>query len=82
MDIHPLADDPLKGWRQVIEKNAFTNWSELKQSFGSIDKVGNKTVFDIGGNKYRIIAHVRFDKQIVYINAVLTHAEYDEDKWK
>jgi mRNA interferase HigB len=79
---HPLADVPLKGWRHVIEKNAFANWSELKQSFGTIDKVGDKAVFDVGGNKYRIIAHVRFERQIVYIKAVLTHDEYDKDRWK
>jgi mRNA interferase HigB len=81
-EAYPLAALPLQGWRKVIEKNTFANWAELKRSFGAVDKVGDKTVFDIGGNKYRIIAHVRFEKQIVYINAVLTHAEYDKDDWK
>jgi mRNA interferase HigB len=81
-EAYPLAAPPFQGWRKVIEKNIFTNWAELKRSFGAVDKVGDKTVFDIGGNKYRIIAHVRFEKQIVYINAVLTHAEYDKDDWK
>jgi mRNA interferase HigB len=80
--LHPHADDLLKGWRQVIEKNSFADWAELKRSFGAIDKVGDKTVFDVGGNKYRIITHVRFKRQIVYIKAVLTHGEYDKDKWK
>ena len=80
--LHPSADGLLKGWRQVIEKNSFANWAELKRSFGAIDKVGDKTVFDIGGNKYRIIAYVRFERQIIYIKAVLTHDEYDKDNWK
>ena len=79
---HPLATATLKGWRQVVEKNAFANWAELKRSFVTIDKVGDKTVFNVGGNKYRIIAHVRFGRQIVYIKAVLTHEEYDKDQWK
>lgn len=81
-EAYPLAAPPLQGWRKIIEKNTFTNWAELKSAFCAVDKVGNKTVFDIGGNKYRIIAHVRFEKQIVYINAVLTHTEYDKDNWK
>ena len=79
---HPQADEILRGWRRVIEKNRFGNWAELKLAFRSIDKVGELTVFDIGGNKYRLIAYVRFEKQIVYIKAVLTHREYDKEGWK
>jgi mRNA interferase HigB len=75
---HPQADAPLKGWRRVIEKNRFPNWSELKASFNTVDRVGDLVVFDIGGNKYRLIAYIRFEKQIVYIMAVLTHQEYDK----
>ena len=80
--VHPLADAPLQGWRRVIEKNRFSNWSELKAAFNTVDKVGELVVFDIGGNKYRLIAYVRFEKQIVYIKAVLTHREYDKGAWK
>lgn len=79
---HPLADASLQGWRRVIEKNRFTNWSELKTAFNTVDKVGELVVFDVGGNKYRLIAYVRFEKQIVYIKAVLTHREYDKGAWK
>ena len=79
---HPQADEPLRGWRRVIEKNRFGNWAELKVAFRSIDKVGELAVFDIGGNKYRLIAYVRFEKQVVYIKAVLTHRQYDKEGWK
>lgn len=79
---HPQADAPLRGWRRVIEKNRFENWSELKAAFNSVDRVGDLLVFDIGGNKYRLIAYIRFTKQIVYIKAVLTHPEYDKGAWK
>ena len=79
---HPQADAPLKSWRRVIEKNRFANWSELKASFNSVDRVGDLVVFDIGVNKYRLIAYIRFEKQIVYIKAVLTHQEYDKGVWK
>lgn len=79
---HPRADEPLQGWRRVIERNRFGNWAELKAVFNAVDKVGELAVFDIGGNKYRLITYVRFEKQIVYIKAVLTHREYDKGAWK
>jgi len=80
--LHPQADEPLQGWRRVIEKNRFGNWAELKATFNTVDKVGELAVFDIGGNKYRLIAYIRFRKQIVYIKAVLTHQDYDKGTWK
>lgn len=79
---HPQAELALQGWRKVIEKNSFHHWAELKRAFNAIDKVGDLVVFDVGGNKYRIIAFVRFEKQIVYVKAVLTHIEYDKGGWK
>ena len=79
---HPQADAPLKGWRRVVEKNRYANWSDLKASFNSVDRVGDLVVFDIGGNKYRLISYIRFRKQIVYIKAVLTHQVYDKGAWK
>ncbi len=76
------AEVPLQGWRRVIEKNNFANWAELKAAFNTVDRVGELVVFDIGGNKYRLIAYIRFEKQIVYIKAVLTHRDYDKGAWK
>ena len=80
--LHPQANEPLQGWGRVIEKNRFDHWAELKAAFNAIDKVGELTVFDIGGNKYRLIAYIRFEKQILYIKAVLTHQDYDKGAWK
>ncbi len=79
---HQQAEQQLQGWRRVIEKNRFNNWAELKAVFNTVDKVGELAVFDIGGNKYRFIAYLRFEKQIAYIKAVLTHGEYDKGAWK
>lgn len=79
---HPHAEASLQGWRRVIEKNRFANWAELKAAFNTVDKVGELVVFDIGGNKYRLIAYIRFEKQIVYIKTVLTHRDYDKGAWK
>ena len=80
--LHLRAEEPLQGWRRVIEKNSFTTWAELKAAFNTVDKVGELAVFDIGGNKYRLVAYIRFAKQIVYIKAVLTHRDYDKGAWK
>jgi len=79
---HPQADAALQGWRRVIERNRFAHWAELKAPFNAIDKVGELVIFDIGGNKYRLIAYIRFTRQILYIKAVLTHEEYDKGAWK
>lgn len=79
---HPQAQGPLQGWRRVIEKNRFDTWAALKAAFNTVDKVGDLVVFNVGGNKVRLIAHIRFEKQIVYIKAVLTHTEYDRGAWK
>jgi mRNA interferase HigB len=79
---YPESVTVMQAWRKVIEKNDFDNWSTLKNAFNTVDKVGDLVVFDVGGNKYRIIAFIRFTRQIVYIKAVLTHSEYDKGKWK
>lgn len=58
------------------------NFAEIKSLFPSTDKVGDMFVFDIGGNKLRLIAAIRFNTRRVYIRAVLTHKEYDKGGWK
>lgn len=79
---HPQVSQALDGWYRVIKKNRFNNFAELKKSFNSVDKVGNVYVFDIGGNKLRLIANIHFQRQKVYIRYVLTHQEYDKGNWK
>ena len=79
---HPHAEEPLQGWRRVIEKNRFANWAELKAAFSTVDKVGELAVFNIGGNKYRLAAYIRFEKQIVHNKSLLTHKAYDQGGWK
>jgi mRNA interferase HigB len=54
----------------------------MKASFRSADLVGDRTVFDIGGNNYRLISFVHYRAQIVYIKRVVTHADYDRGDWK
>jgi len=60
------------------------NWvsSEVKALFPGADKVGDVFVFDIGGNKLRLIAAIHFNTGRLFIRAVLTHKEYDQGYWK
>ena len=55
---YPDAKIPLDGWLRIVRKHDFVSFAELKSKFGSIDQVGRLTVFDIGGNKYRLIAAI------------------------
>jgi mRNA interferase HigB len=72
----------LNGWYAIISKNNFFSFAELKRAFNSVDKVGPLYVFDLGGNKLRLIASIHFNRQKIYIRHILTHQEYDEGKWR
>lgn len=78
----PDAEPPLRVWYHLMEKGAFKDFSALRAAFGSADYVDGLTVFDIGGNKYRLVASIHYNRGKVYIRAVLTHAEYDRGRWK
>lgn len=79
---HKGAAEPLSVWYAIMSTTGFGSFAELKRAFGSVDKVGKFTVFDVGGNKYRLIAAIHYNRRKVYIRHVLTHAEYDRGKWK
>ena len=72
----------LHHWYKLIKAGTFQSFAELRTVFPSADQVGKLTVFNIGGNKARLIAAIHYNRQKVYIRAVLTHTEYDEGKWK
>jgi mRNA interferase HigB len=80
--VHPDADVPLQAWRALMHSHEFSSFSALRQLFGSVDKVGDLHVFDIGGNKYRLLAFLHAQHQIAFIKHVLTHAEYDRGAWQ
>jgi mRNA interferase HigB len=65
-----------------MRKETLVDFVSLKAKFGSADYVDGLVVFNIGGNKYRLIADVRYDQHKVYILHVLTHAEYSRNNWK
>ena len=79
---HPDSQVPLTRWFRVVKTGQFGSFPELRAVFPSADKVGKWVVFNIGGNKYRLITSVHFNRGKLYVREVLTHREYDEEKWK
>jgi len=79
---HPEAEIPLQAFRLILEKGRYGNFADLRQAFRGVDKVGNHFVFNIGGNKFRLIAAIAFAPQLLWVKAVLTHEEYDKGDWK
>jgi mRNA interferase HigB len=75
--LHPKAAGPLKAWRKVVESSRFDHFAALKATFNAVDRVGAYFVFDIGGNRFRLIAAIHFDRQMLFVRHVLTHAQYD-----
>ena len=72
----------LDTWYRIVKSTEISNFSELRAIFPSADKVGNLTVFNISGNKIRLIAAIHYNTQNLYIRHVLTHKEYDKERWK
>ena len=75
--LHPDATVALKVWRKCVESNPIAHFANLKALFRSVDRVGRFCVFDICGNRYRLIAAVHFDRQMLFVRHLFTHAEYD-----
>ena len=76
------ARKPLAHWEEAVRAASWKNLAELKGTFGSADLVDRKTVFNVGGNKFRLIGMVDFEGQTVLVAEVMTHAEYSKQRWR
>jgi mRNA interferase HigB len=79
---HPESTRPLDEFYLKLKRCSPNNLPELRETFPSADLVGDCIVFNVGGNKYRVIVHLDFEVQTMWIRFVLTHAEYAKDRWK
>ncbi len=79
---HATAQSGLLLWYDRISAARFQTFADLRTIFPSADLVQNLTVFNISGNTYRLITYIDYRYQLVFIRAVLTHAEYDKENWK
>ena len=75
---------PLRAWHAHVSHKsvAWHSWADVKAEFGSASLVGNCVVFNIGGNKYRLATRILYPSQKIFILKCMTHAAYDENKWK
>ena len=86
--VHPAAEEPLRRWARGIEKEAaWNNLEDVREVFSSAEAVRlndrrKVTVFNVGGNKYRVITAIHYNRRKLYILRVYTHAEYDRINWK
>src|ERR1700722_17376030 len=84
---HADASAALDKWMTLVKNAEWGNLSELRAVFASADEVmvssGRRVVvFNIGGNKYRLIAAIHYNTQVIYALHFMTHAEYSKDRWK
>lgn len=79
---HPETKASLESWYAVARKADWKTSVEMKQVYPSADLVGRRTVFNIAGNMYRLIARVNYQSRRVFVLHILTHKEYDRGAWK
>jgi mRNA interferase HigB len=84
---HPEAEASLRTWVGLTKVAQWRNFPQVRDTFRSADSVTVASgrpvvVFNIAHNRYRLIAAVHFNTQIVYTLMILTHKEYDRDSWK
>ncbi len=79
---HPQSKVGLRYWYKLANEHKWQSFDDIRKIFPCADLVGNFIVFNISGNNYRLITYIDFPKGKVFIREVLTHAEYDKNKWK
>jgi mRNA interferase HigB len=80
--LHRDAESALIAWYRTAKRANWQNLAELKRVYPSADLVGRYIIFNIGGNKYRLVARMVYRSQTVFVVAVMTHTEYNLGKWK
>jgi len=79
---HPDSRTSFESWYRIVKHTNFNSFAELRQTFPSADNVNDLTVFNIGGNKARLIAAIHYNTHRIYIRHILTHKEYDRGFWR
>lgn len=72
------SEEPLKAWFAIAKKAEWENFAQVREQFGSASAVGSRVVFNVAGNKYRLVVRINYELQIAFVRFVGTHKEYDE----
>ena len=75
---YPDAEEPLLAWYREVEKEDWSKPSQVKDKYRSASFVGDRVVFHIKGNDYRLVVRINYPYRVVYVRFVGTHKEYDE----
>lgn len=78
----PESQTPLENWYRMAKKSSWENIVDVRKSYRHADIFNDCVIFNVGGNKFRLIVKFRFPRNKVYIRFALTHFEYDKDNWK
>jgi mRNA interferase HigB len=78
----PRSASALDEWYRLAKTGQFSTFADLKAASPAIDKVGPLTVFDIGGNKLRLVAKTEFQWGKIYIREAMDHSIYDKGHWR
>lgn len=81
---HEVSEGPLRAWYTHVSSRTISwqSWGDIRAAFATASIVGDCVVFNVGGNKYRLVTRIRCASQKVFVLKVMTHGEYDEDQWK
>lgn len=79
---YPDAIKSIDNWYATVKKSQWQNLEDIRQIYRDAEAVGNFTVFNIKGNKYRLIVGIDYENETVYYKYFLTHSKYSKDKWK
>jgi mRNA interferase HigB len=79
---HSDAVAALDTWALIVKNTDWRNFADVRDTFKDADLVDEKVVFNIAGNRYRLIAWIAWRAHKVFIKAILTHREYDKEGWK
>ena len=77
-ELYPDAEDPLLAWYREVEKEDWSQPSQVKDKYRSASFVRDRVVFNIKGNDYRLVVRINYPYRVVYVRFVGTHREYDE----
>jgi mRNA interferase HigB len=78
---HPQAKHSLLAWFRIVKKNTFRSLNEVQECFPSADYVNGLTIFNISGNKYRLVVIISYQHKMMLIQDILTHADYDKERY-
>ncbi|MEG5055885.1 MULTISPECIES: type II toxin-antitoxin system HigB family toxin [unclassified Microcoleus] len=81
-ETHADCGEALDNWFKIASKAKWSNLIEVQSVFPKAEAVGGFTVFNIKGNNYLLIVSIDYESKLIYIKYILTHAEYDKEKWK